>query len=61
MAMITDAQRGEFSVILVDDKDRFGRFDSITSGSSLRQRGSTRSTSKPWPSSVITQRQRSPS
>jgi site-specific DNA recombinase len=32
MRMMRDAQRREFEVILCDDKDRFGRFDSITQG-----------------------------
>jgi site-specific DNA recombinase len=32
MRMLKDAQRGEFKVILCDDKDRFARFDSITQG-----------------------------
>jgi site-specific DNA recombinase len=32
MQLLEDARRGEFSVILCDDKDRFGRFDSITQG-----------------------------
>jgi DNA invertase Pin-like site-specific DNA recombinase len=32
MRMLADAQRREFDVILCDDKDRFGRFDSITQG-----------------------------
>src|SRR5947199_56221 len=32
MRMMRDAQTGQFEVILVDDKDRFGRFDSITQG-----------------------------
>jgi site-specific DNA recombinase len=30
--LLADAQRGEWSVILCDDKDRFGRFDSIDQG-----------------------------
>src|SRR5579871_5867157 len=30
--MLKDAQRGQFRVILCDDKDRFGRFDSIDYG-----------------------------
>jgi site-specific DNA recombinase len=30
--MLDDAQRGLFDVILVDDQDRFGRFDSLTAG-----------------------------
>jgi DNA invertase Pin-like site-specific DNA recombinase len=32
LQMLQDAARGDFAVILCDDKDRFGRFDSITSG-----------------------------
>jgi DNA invertase Pin-like site-specific DNA recombinase len=32
MRMLRDAQGGEFQVILCDDKDRFGRFDTITQG-----------------------------
>src|SRR5438874_39337 len=33
MRMLADAQtQGDFEVILSDDKDRFGRFDSITQG-----------------------------
>jgi site-specific DNA recombinase len=32
MQMIADAPRGDFTVILCDDQDRFGRFDSITQG-----------------------------
>jgi DNA invertase Pin-like site-specific DNA recombinase len=32
MQMLKDAQRGAFEIILCDDKDRFGRFDSITYG-----------------------------
>jgi site-specific DNA recombinase len=32
LRMLEDAQRREFDVILCDDKDRFGRFDSITQG-----------------------------
>jgi DNA invertase Pin-like site-specific DNA recombinase len=32
LQMLKDAQRGAFKVILCDDKDRFGRFDSITYG-----------------------------
>jgi DNA invertase Pin-like site-specific DNA recombinase len=32
MAMIADAQLGHFQVILCDDKDRYARFDSLTSG-----------------------------
>jgi site-specific DNA recombinase len=30
--LLRDAQGGDFAVILCDDKDRFGRFDSITQG-----------------------------
>src|SRR5262249_22372864 len=30
--LLTEAKRGEFQVILCDDKDRFGRFDSIDYG-----------------------------
>jgi DNA invertase Pin-like site-specific DNA recombinase len=37
MAMLRDAQaRRDFQVILCDDKDRFGRFDSITQGYYLK-------------------------
>jgi DNA invertase Pin-like site-specific DNA recombinase len=32
MAMLKDAQRREFDIILCDDRDRFGRFDSLTMG-----------------------------
>jgi site-specific DNA recombinase len=32
LAMLDDAKRKRFDVILCDDKDRFGRFDSITMG-----------------------------
>jgi DNA invertase Pin-like site-specific DNA recombinase len=32
MRMMRDAQHGGFQAILCDDKDRFGRFDSITQG-----------------------------
>jgi site-specific DNA recombinase len=32
LAMLDDARRKRFDVILCDDKDRFGRFDSITMG-----------------------------
>jgi hypothetical protein len=32
MQMLADAGRKQFSVILCDDKDRFGRFDTITCG-----------------------------
>jgi site-specific DNA recombinase len=32
MQMIDDAEHGAFEVIICDDKDRFSRFDSITSG-----------------------------
>jgi site-specific DNA recombinase len=32
MAMLKDAQRKEFDIILCDDRDRFGRFDSLTMG-----------------------------
>src|SRR5262245_6016990 len=32
MQMLRDAQRKEFDVILCDDRDRFGRFDSLTMG-----------------------------
>jgi DNA invertase Pin-like site-specific DNA recombinase len=44
MAMLADAQRGLFKVILVDDSDRFGRFDSIDYGyyvKPLRDKGVT--------------------
>jgi DNA invertase Pin-like site-specific DNA recombinase len=40
--MLRDAQAGHFDVILCDDKDRFGRFDSIDSGevvAPLRRKG----------------------
>jgi DNA invertase Pin-like site-specific DNA recombinase len=40
--MLRDAQAGAFEVILCDDKDRFGRFDSIDSGeviAPLRRKG----------------------
>lgn len=32
LRMLADAQRGMFEIILCDDKDRFGRFDSLTYG-----------------------------
>jgi DNA invertase Pin-like site-specific DNA recombinase len=32
MQMMADAQQGRFAVILCDDRDRLGRWDSITSG-----------------------------
>src|SRR5262245_26313645 len=32
LQMLKDAQRGLFELILCDDKDRFGRFDSIDAG-----------------------------
>jgi site-specific DNA recombinase len=32
MRMLQDVKRGDFRAILCDDKDRFGRFDSITQG-----------------------------
>src|SRR5438270_6356217 len=32
MQLLQDALRGDFRVILCDDKDRFGRFDLITYG-----------------------------
>src|SRR5947209_12127715 len=40
--MLRDAQAGHFQGILIDDKDRFGRFDSIDSGEivgPLRRKG----------------------
>jgi DNA invertase Pin-like site-specific DNA recombinase len=42
MQMLQDAQRGKFDCILVDDKDRFGRFDAIDLGeivAPLRRKG----------------------
>jgi DNA invertase Pin-like site-specific DNA recombinase len=32
MRMLKDAQRGDFAIIVCDDKDRFGRFDTIDYG-----------------------------
>jgi DNA invertase Pin-like site-specific DNA recombinase len=42
MRMLADAEKKEFNVILCDDKDRFGRWDTITQGyyvKPLRDRG----------------------